>query len=499
MWTETNDTTGSIDYGLIGQSSTGGLWVLNPEGVVLSASARLASAFGTTPDILVGRPFTDFFVPQERDAVRRMTLEPHDRSGIAREWQLCRPDGSTFSGLLHTWPVMDQGRLLYYGSRLDPIDTLVFTRRDERLLGHAALAMNLTQEGMALLQADGTYIWMNPSHADMYGWVPEDLVGRTWRELYSPDEIRRVESAAFTQLAATGRWRGELVGLRRDGSSFDVEVSLAQGLDGMLVCCCRDITDRKREHELLRKALSELDAKNDALRKAVTMKDIFLACMSHELRTPLHAILGTAELLSTWPDGQQTEKQQHYLAQIRKSGDHLLALINDILDVSKISAGQVTLDLELTPVSYLFSTAVDMVMREAEGKHIRVSLPPPHPDPRVLIDRRRGVQIFVNLLSNAVKFTSAHGHIRIEVTPTENTVDVSVIDDGCGFPSELAERLFEPFVQLDGSLRRAHGGTGLGLYLARQLAELHRGHLTAASAPNRGATFTVRLPLLSWE
>lgn len=471
--------------------------MFSPDGIVMWANPRLASIFDTTPDRLVGRPFTDFVSPAEREDAKRLTLTQERQEGIAREWQLLRPDGELFPCLLHSWPVLEHGQLICYGARLDPIKSLFFTQRDQNLLEHAALAMDITQEGMAVLQ-DGVYLWMNSAHAHMYGWDVADLVGKDWRQLYTPAVQRQIESNAFRVLGATGRWRGELQGLRRDGSPLDVEVSLSTGEGGMLVCCCRDISERKREHALLLETLRQLDGKNEALRKASAMKDIFLACMSHELRTPLHAILGTAELLSTWGDRPPLDKQRHYLEQIQTSGDHLLALINDILDVSKISAGQVTLDRELTPVSYLVTTAVDMVIRDAEAKHLLVSLPDPAPDPRIMIDRRRGVQILLNLLSNAIKFTPAHGHIRVDVRTMDQGVEIDVADDGCGFEPAMAERLFQPFVQVDGSLRRAHGGTGLGLYLARQLAELHGGRLSAAALPQKGATFTLRLPYLSF-
>jgi PAS domain S-box-containing protein len=357
-----------------------------------------------------------------------------------------------------------------------------------------ALAMDATLEGMAILRG-GTYVYMNPAHARMYGWEADDLVGLTWRELYTPAVQRWIESVAFPNLQADGRWQGEVVGLKRNGDAAQIEISLTSAGDDILVCCCRDISNRRAQEQHLRDTVKALDKANETLRAADRVKDLFLACMSHELRTPLHSILGCAELLGEEHFGTLTSTQRRYLTQLEESGRHLLFLINDILDVSKIAAGALTLDFAPVPVAEALTAAAAVVAQAAQAKGLRVSVPPaPAPALLVWADERRLRQILSNLLSNAVKFTNAGGRIDITATATPTTVRISVTDTGIGIPEDAQLALFQPFHQIDGSLTRRYEGSGLGLYLAKRLAEQHNGDIVVESRVGEGSCFTLVLP-----
>ncbi|MFP4582424.1 MAG: ATP-binding protein [Desulfococcaceae bacterium] len=240
----------------------------------------------------------------------------------------------------------------------------------------------------------------------------------------------------------------------------------------------------------------ELEAANLELAKAARLKDEFLANMSHELRTPLTAVLGMTEALQDQVYGPLNQKQLHSLEIIERAGNHLLALINDILDISKIEAGK--LELEVTPVSVpdICESSLRMVRAPAEKKGITLYSRFNGRTETILADQRRLKQILVNLLSNAVKFTPEGGMVTLTVEDrTEpGRVCFRVRDTGIGIEPEALEQIFEPFTQVDGGFARSQDGTGLGLALVRRLVHLHGGEIFLESRPGEGSTFAVALP-----
>lgn len=356
-----------------------------------------------------------------------------------------------------------------------------------------AFAMDATLEGMAILRNE-SYVYMNTAHAHMYGWEPAELIGLTWRQLYTPDVQRWIESTVFPVLQSEGRWQGEVVGLRRNGTSSPIELSLTTASDTILVCCCRDISDRRVQEKRMQGALMALDRANAVLREMDRVKDLFLASMSHELRTPLHAILGCAELLGDRHFGNLTSAQRRYVTQVTESGEHLLHLINDILDVSRIATGTVYLDPGPVPVADLLCYAARTARVLSTRKDMSVTQSTTGEGEIVWVDSRRARQILDNLVTNAVKFTAAGGTIELVTTTTPTTVSISVCDTGIGIAKEDMRRLFQPFEQVDGSLTRRYGGTGLGLYIAKSLATQSGGDLVVESEVGTGSRFTLILP-----
>ncbi|MEM7347340.1 MAG: GAF domain-containing protein, partial [Chloroflexota bacterium] len=259
-------------------------------------------------------------------------------------------------------------------------------------------------------------------------------------------------------------------------------------------------TALQKERESLAHRVAErtsaLSAANAELARTARLKDEFLASMSHELRTPLNAILGLSEALQEQVFGPQNEEQLNSLKTIEESGRHLLALINDVLDVSKIEAGKLTLDLGDISVEMICQACLGLIKQTANNKQLEVQS---YIDPTVVTiqaDNRRLKQILVNLLSNAVKFTPEGGKIGLEVTsdPVKQTAMFTVWDTGVGIKAKELQQLFKPFVQLDSRLSREHSGTGLGLALVSRLTELHGGGVSVESAPNQGSRFTISLP-----
>ena len=220
--------------------------------------------------------------------------------------------------------------------------------------------------------------------------------------------------------------------------------------------------------------------------------------MSHELRTPLNAILGLSESLGEQIAGPLNEKQQKYISTISESGHHLLSLINDILDLAKIEAGQITLDINKVDIHSVCQASLRMIKQLAQKKNQEVSLEIDDGLGLMWADERRLKQMIVNLLGNAVKFTPENGKLGLEVHGDEdaNQITITVWDNGIGIKQEDLARLFQPFVQLDSGLAREATGTGLGLALVAQMARLHGGSVNAVSEAGKGSRFTIVLP---WE
>ncbi len=276
-------------------------------------------------------------------------------------------------------------------------------------------------------------------------------------------------------------------------------ITLGVALDNM-----RQYSDLKLLAEQLRASGEEIAVKNLQLEEASRSKSEFLANMSHELRTPLNAIIGFSEVLRDGLAGDVLPKQKEYIGDIYTSGTHLLSLINDILDLSKVEAGKMTLDLEPLQVAALVEGSLLVVREKALGQRVRLVADAPGDLGEAWLDVRKVKQVLYNLLSNAVKFTPEGGEVRLAVRRVgraavpdgrfEQYLEVAVSDTGIGIAEADQARLFQPFTQIDSTLSRRYEGTGLGLVMVKRLAELHGGTVGLKSAPGQGSTFTVWLP-----
>jgi PAS domain S-box-containing protein len=312
--------------------------------------------------------------------------------------------------------------------------------------------------------------------------------------------------------------------IRKDGSRFPVQLSITalRNPSGKVIGFLeigKDITRQKQADEQLRQTNEQLTLANAELARATRLKDEFLANMSHELRTPLNAILGMAEGLQETVFGSLTERQQRAIATIERSGRHLLELINDILDLAKIEAGKLDLQISEVSVSSLCDASLVFVRQMALKKQIHLKTDIPEDIGSIQADDRRLRQVLINLLSNAIQFTPAGGTVSLEVKVASGSsvaplpvihdgqpeasaspsiyLCFSVTDTGIGIAPENLDKLFQPFMQVDNRLNRQHAGTGLGLALVRQITELHGGYVTVCSQMGQGSCFTIWLPYLS--
>ncbi|MGA2183195.1 MAG: ATP-binding protein [Bryobacteraceae bacterium] len=255
-----------------------------------------------------------------------------------------------------------------------------------------------------------------------------------------------------------------------------------------------DVTDGVETRKKVEDLAAELEARNREVERASRLKSEFLASVSHELRTPLHSITGFADLMAEQVAGRLTEKQCHYVERISRSARHLLSLINDLLDLSRIEAGRLDLHQEYFPAMEALVEVLETITPLAAAKNITIGHSV-EADLALVADRTRFKQMLFNLLSNAVKFTAEDGRIEIRASSSEQSVEVSVIDNGIGIPREEQEAIFGEFYQAGETTSGVREGTGLGLAITRRLVESHGGKIWVESEPGKGSCFTLRLPL----
>jgi PAS domain S-box-containing protein len=367
-------------------------------------------------------------------------------------------------------------------------------------------------DGIAILKGD-VYLYLNQSHLNLFGYeCADELVGKSWRFLYSQDELQRFETEIFPVLGQNLAWQGEATATRKDGSTFAQGLSLTLTEDGLLICVCRDITEQQAVLSERKEAEAQLQQTNEELARATRLKDEFLANMSHELRTPLNAILGMTEGLQEEVFGTINIQQIKALQTIERSGSHLLTLINDILDVAKIESGQIELDYTFTSVALLCQSSLAFIKQQALQKRIQLDTKLPRDLSDLWVDERRIRQVLINLLNNAVKFTPEGGRIALEVrhlqrnanpdadnSHMQHFLQIAVIDTGIGIAPEHIKKLFQPFIQIDSALNRQYAGTGLGLALVKRIVEIHGGQVGVTSEVGVGSCFTIDLPWAASE
>jgi len=292
-------------------------------------------------------------------------------------------------------------------------------------------------------------------------------------------------AALFAPLMREGKAIGAISLLRPQPGAFsEKEVALLQTFADQAVIAIENV-----------RLFKEIQEKSAQLEVANKHKSEFLANMSHELRTPLNAIIGFSEALSERMFGELTDKQAEYLTDIHESGRHLLSLINDILDLSKIEAGRMELDLSTFHVPGALANAITLVRERAQRHGIALSLEVDERLGELSGDERKFKQIMLNLLSNAVKFTPDGGRVDVSARQANGRVEVAVRDTGIGIAAEDQAAVFEEFMQVGRDGTRKAEGTGLGLALARRFVELHGGEIRLQSEPGKGSTFSFSLPL----
>ena len=377
-------------------------------------------------------------------------------------------------------------------------------RRFRELLEAAPDAIFEIDEG-------GCIVLANAGAERLTGYKREELLGQAV-EMLVPVEHRARHTGHRAQYvhAPSTRPMGNGLNLhlrRKDGTQVPVEISLSPlHYDGAVrvTVIARDITERRRNerqmreiHERFAAELTatnrKLELRNLEIERADRLKTEFVASMSHELRTPLHTIIGFAEILSEELEGPLNEKQKRFIGHIHKDSLHLLDLINDVLDISRIEAGR----LELRPETFDLTAAIDEVLATIRPQAVNKSLglgSTISPGTAMHADRMRFKEILYNLLSNAVKFTPEGGAIRVEAIRRDEVDEICVSDTGIGIPADEQAAIFDKFYQVGSTTKGVREGTGLGLAITKQLVEAHGGRLWLKSAPGKGTRFYFTMP-----
>lgn len=330
--------------------------------------------------------------------------------------------------------------------------------------------------------------WANRAALEYLKTELEDIVGKG-HEDFSWLQSYEVLKACLTEAGETGEnGVSECMGLEE--STWAIEAAPVRDeagvLAGMLLTGIEITEVRKRERELIK---AKLEAE-----QASRAKSEFLANMSHELRTPLNSVIGFSEVLSEQIFGELNEKQLRYMGNVSRSGKHLLGLINEILDISKVETGKLKLECEDFPLPAVFEEIKAQMAPLVSEKNIIIEFRISGEISRLHVDRRRFLQVLYNLLSNAVKFSPENGLIEVEVGRRGKMLRVEVKDRGIGISKENMEKLFKPFCQLDSFYSKKYSGTGLGLALVKKIVQLHGGYVWVKSEDGKGSTFGFSLP-----
>lgn len=481
---------------------------IDPEGTILFANVAVERLFGYTPEELLGANVRILMPEPDRsahDGYLKKYRETHVAKiiGIGRRVVGLRKDGSTFPLHLAVSEAKTKRGLLYTGILRDLSEEV----RAEQELHATKERLELAVSGTA----EGIFDWNRVTGERYLSARAIELMGGKEGIADLVDEAEYAKFlAAADQCLVNGtpidvrvratlptnevRWlriRGTGVGdgsARIVGSIGDVttEQSALQALEEMASTLAERVQERTRE----------LSLANEELERASSAKDEFLANMSHELRTPLNAILGLGEALMEGIYGPLNAEQQRTLKTVEESARHLLALINDILDLAKINAGRLELDSEPVNVFDLCASCLSYIRPEAIHKKIYLSVSEVDRDLVVQSDARRLKQILINLLSNAVKFTPVGGRISLTVWPKPDAdeIEFQVEDTGIGIPEDKLAEIFLPFRQVDSGHSRQYEGTGLGLALVSRLVEAFGGSLRVHSNLGTGSKFTIVLP-----
>ena len=503
------------------------IYMLDPNGIVESWNSGAERIKGYPATEIMGKSFKCFYADEDVAA----GSPDHDLKSAAEAghielegWRL-RKDGSRFWANSVISTVYDSaGKILGYASiTKDITDKKLAAEERERLVVAMDAQRQLFQAvvehapaGIAIYDGESFRLkWANPTYRERLDepYRSTEIVGRRLEEILPGAEKSGI-LAIFREVAATGTphfegeqeltgftkgttyWRWSLLPLVTPGQSTpDLMILVVDVTDQ--VSARRQIEELAEQLSEERRSLSvmneELGLRNREVERANRLKSEFLASMSHELRTPLHSIIGFSELLAEQESGDLNQKQKRQLDHILRGARHLLSLINDILDLSKIEAGR----MELHPESFVAQPAIGEVLTTIEPmafpKQIRI-VNEVNENLVVWADRLRFKQILYNLLTNAVKFTPQNGRVSISCRTDEESVELAVSDNGVGIPQEEQQAIFNEFHQAATTTKGVREGTGLGLAITRRLVEKHGGEIWVDSRPNEGSRFTFSLP-----
>lgn len=479
---------GGVPFGVV--SLNGNLiQSLNPKALDILGFQNLAD--------IQGKPFSDFVHKEDRRLFNTWLQAIKDRGAAGHQVSIDlrlntnnADDETIFIELYSSVITMTSYQKNPVLSFLDVsarIEAEAELRKLSRALEQSASAVVITGP-------DSTIEYVNSAFCQMTGYSALEILGRKPSILRSPLRSDDDYKDLWHTITKGGKWQGEFLNRAKDGSTYWVSATISpiRQSDGIItnyVAVEEDITKLKNIETNLRDAIRDAETANRT-------KSEFLANMSHELRTPLNAVIGFAEVIADERFGPVgNEKYKEYGHDIHQSGRHLLDLINDILDVSRVEAGKLSLREEWIDVSSMIRSTVRIVADRISNAALTLSVICDDDTPDVFGDERRLKQVLLNLLGNAIKFTPEGGTITLSAWVGEDgCYRFQVRDTGIGIDTKNAADIFVPFGQVDSSLSRNHDGAGLGLPLSLSLIEMHQGTLDFESVPGEGSVFRAILP-----
>lgn len=473
---------------LVGRADGGGFVLIEANRQALEYFNRTADAFGKgLEDFLEGDNLRYFQQSLEAAMKQKKPVSIRSMPGL--------PDKLRVGGFWVNPVLGTDGNV----SMLDLIampagsDASSLQRERDDAISLLTSVFDVSEVGIIVTDHNQRIIRVNDSFIRIYGWKREDLVGRLFFEIVAPEEREQAKRNHEEFIKSGIRSSGEVKIMRRDNNIANAlfttaALELSHGRR-FQVTTIMDITLRKQMEMTLRYSKEQADSANQA-------KSQFLANMSHELRTPLNAIIGFSEMMMKETFGPLgSERYKEYLGDIHVSARHLLEIINEVLDMSKIEAGRVELDEEYFNVGQLIQAVGRMMASRAFSSGLTIREEVQENLPVVKADSRLIRQVLINLVGNAVKFSHPNGIITVRARLLENgNMEILVKDDGVGIPKHRIAEALEPFGQISSSEQRQHQGTGLGLPLAKAMAELHGGRLYIVSDTGKGTSVYVELP-----
>ncbi len=469
-------------------------------GVINSWNKGAEKLFGYTAEEALGRNVT-MLIPEDRFDEEPAIMERIRSGRRVHHYETVRrrKDGTLIDISLSVSPMFDNRGKVFGASKIAR-DISERKRRDREIHFQADL-LNAVEQAVIATDLTGRIIYWNSFAERLYGWTGDEAVGANVVDLVPAEDAREQAVEIFAKIREGVSWSGELTTRRKNGETFTAMVtdSPIVGDDGHLigvVGISSDITNQKRAEEERAKLLQSERAARSEAEEANRLKDEFLATLSHELRNPLNVILGYSEVLLGSAEAKQSQFIKRAAQVIRRNALAQAQLVRDLLDLSRLHIGLLSINPEVVSLTTTVTNAVETVRSEAAGKNVMLDVS--GTDNVVLVsgDPLRLEQIVWNLLNNAVKFTPPGGKVMVQLEAQNNSAVLKIKDTGEGIDPNFLPHVFEMFRQADASSSRKHGGMGIGLALVQRLTELHDGNVSATSeGVGRGATFEVRLPL----
>jgi PAS domain S-box-containing protein len=482
------------------------IFAKDEEGHFLLVNRVVAEAYNTTVEELTGKKHSDYH--EDDTEIHRMLKDDMEviRTGKAKfipEESFVDSQGTT--RLLQTAkiPFVTSGlsKPAVLGVAVDVTDLKITEQRLRQLEHEKEVILDSIEEHVVYQDREGTILWANKAvkaATDGYQKGPER---KTCYEVFQKRTERCTDCPVVKAFCTAQPQEGEIT--TPDGRTWLVKGYPVIDDDGNIngvVEVAQDITPRKLAEKQLSEAVETATALRTEAEKANQAKSEFLANMSHEFRTPLNAIIGFSEILEDGMLGTLNERQLRSASHIADSGKHLLDLVNELLDLTKVEAGKMELQLSPVAVAPLLSMSMSMLGEKAMNKGLQMefNIEDELAGTMIEADGVKLKQVMFNLLSNAVKFTPAGGSIRVHARKDGDDILVSVSDTGIGLKPEDKERIFSPFEQVESAYSSKREGTGLGLALIRRLVEIHEGRIWVESeGPGKGSTFTFSIPMIN--